>query len=181
VNINDSDHSYFGLWNDSPQLYRNYVWNNFTNGSTVLFMDPYEVYWSSGGRNVCASPKNGVCAGPDARYDNLRDNMGYVLAYANGKLDLVKMTPQPKLASTGQCLANAAATGAEYIVYAPNGGAFTVDLSATTRSLTVAWLDPATGKTTAGSTVAGGSPTQAFTSPVGNDAVLYLVDAAGHA
>jgi hypothetical protein len=55
-----------------------------------------------------------------------------------------------------------------------------VDLSATTRTLNVEWLDPATGKTTAGGTVVGGSATQAFTPPVANDAVLYLVDAAGH-
>src|SRR5579862_4887089 len=32
VNINDSDHSYFGIWNDSPQVNRNYFWINFTNG-----------------------------------------------------------------------------------------------------------------------------------------------------
>src|SRR6185295_15121654 len=26
VNINDSDHSYWGIWNDSPQQNRNYEW-----------------------------------------------------------------------------------------------------------------------------------------------------------
>jgi hypothetical protein len=178
VNINDSDHSYFGMWNDSAQVNRNYVWNNFTNGSTVLFMDPYTVYWAN--RNVCAGAQHGVCNAPDARWNNLRDNLGYMLTYANNKLDLVKTTPQPSLSSTGHCLANAAATGAEYVVYAPNGGTFTVDLSATTRTLKVEWLDPATGMTTSAGPVTGGSTAQSFTSPFGNDTVLYLVDAAGH-
>jgi hypothetical protein len=44
----------------------------------------------------------------------------------------------------------------------------------------VEWLDPATGKAMSGSTVTGGAKAQSFTSPFGNDAVLYLVDAAGH-
>src|SRR6185295_11785305 len=28
VNINDSDHSYFGMWNDNAQQNRNYAWEN---------------------------------------------------------------------------------------------------------------------------------------------------------
>src|SRR5262249_14722042 len=32
VNLNDSDHSYFGMWNDSPQKNRNYAWENFLAG-----------------------------------------------------------------------------------------------------------------------------------------------------
>ncbi|HYW97529.1 MAG TPA: hypothetical protein VE822_00335 [Candidatus Elarobacter sp.] len=33
VNINESDHSYYGMWNDSAQTNRNYVWENFGNGN----------------------------------------------------------------------------------------------------------------------------------------------------
>jgi hypothetical protein len=75
-----------------------------------------------------------------------RDNMGYTLSYAN-KMDLAKMTPPPGLSSTGFCLAQTPATGAEYLVYASNGGTFTVDLTAMpgNRSLNVAWLNPSTG------------------------------------
>jgi hypothetical protein len=176
VNINDSDHSYFGMWNDSAQTNRNYVWENFTNGSQVLFMDPYLIYWTSGNRNLCQSPSNGVCTGPDTRWDNLRNNLGYTVSYAN-KMNLVKMTPQGSLSSTGYCLANNMATGAEYLVYAPNGGSFTVNLSAvpTTGTVTVEWLDPSTGTTTSGGSVPGGS-TRTFTPPFSGDAVLYLVD-----
>ena len=178
VNINDSDHSYFGMWNDSAQTNRNYVWENFANGNQVMFMDPYLIYWTSGNRNLCQSPSNGVCSGPDSRWNNMRDNLGYTVNYAN-KMDLLKMTPQGGLSSTGYCLAQTPSVGAEYLVYAPNGGSFTVNLSATTRVLNVEWFAPSSGTTTSGGNVSGGS-TQTFTPPFSGDAVLYLVDAAGH-
>jgi hypothetical protein len=184
VNINDSDHSYYYVGfldssgNVQNQSVRNYVWENFTNGSMVLFMDPYEIYWTSNNRNLCASPANGVCSGPDPKYNNFRDNLGYTLQYAN-KMDLAKMTPQGNLTSTGFCLAQTPSTGAEYLVYTPNGGSFTVNLSATTRVLNVEWFNPATGATSSGSAITGGT-TQTFNPPFSGDAVLYLVDAAGH-
>lgn len=178
VNINDSDHSYFGMWNDTAQTNRNYVWENFTNGNQVMFMDPYLILWSSGNRNLCQSPLNGVCSAPDSRWNNMRDNLGYIINYAN-RMDLLKMTPQGNLSSTGFCLADNVATGAEYLVYAPNGGSFTLNLSVTTRVLNVEWFDPSGGTTVPGSTVTGGS-TINFTPPFTGDAVLYLVDAAGH-
>jgi hypothetical protein len=180
VNINDSDHTYFGMWNDSAQTNRAFIWENFTNGNSVMFMDPYVIYWPSGNRNLCSSPANGVCTGPDSRWNNFRDNMGYMLNYANTKLDLLKMTPQGGLCSTGFCLADNVATGAEYLVYEPNGGTFTVNLSATTRTLNVEWLNPSSGAITTGGTIAGGSANQSFTPPFSGDAVLYLVDVAGH-
>src|SRR5260221_7671250 len=37
---NDSDHSYFGIWNDPPRKNRNYAWENFTTGNQVLFTRP---------------------------------------------------------------------------------------------------------------------------------------------
>ena len=60
VNVNDSDHSYFGMWNDTPLTNRNYAWKNFTNGNQVLFMDPYLVYYPREKRNLCLSPVNGI-------------------------------------------------------------------------------------------------------------------------
>ena len=180
VNINDSDHTYFGMWNDSAQTNRTFIWENFTNGDSVMFMDPYVIYWPSGNRNLCSTPMNGVCSGPDSRWDNFRNNMGYMLNYANNKLDLLKTTPQGGLSSTGFCLADTVAAGAEYLVYAPSGGSFTVNLSATTRTLNVEWLNPSTGAITTGGTLAGGSASQSFTPPFSGDAVLYLVDVAGH-
>ena len=83
VNINDSDHSYFGMWNDSPQVNRNYFWINFTNGNQTLFMDPYVVYYPREKRNLCPSPVNGIGSGPDPRWENVRDTMGYIRGYAD--------------------------------------------------------------------------------------------------
>ena len=122
VNINDSDHSYFGAaWRDTPQQNRNYVWKNFANSSQVLFMDPYLLYYPRENRNLCISPSRGICAAPDKRYDNFRENLGYTVKYSR-KLNLVNVTPHPALSSTGYCLAQTAPAGAEYLVYSPSGG-----------------------------------------------------------
>ena len=57
-----------------------------------------------------------------------------------------------------------------------------MDLSAmpNSRLLTVEWFNPTTGTTTPEGRMAGGSHSQSFTPPFSGDAVLYLVDAAGH-
>jgi hypothetical protein len=183
VNINDSDHSYYGAaWKDTPQQNRNYVWKNFANGSQVLFMDPYVLYYPREGRNLCSHPVKGICSGPDPRYDSLRDNLGYALQYSR-KLNLVKVTPQQSLSSTGYCLAQTPRAGAEYLVYAPGGGSFTVNLSAMpdSRKLAVEWFNPATGQTIKKNAIRAGSSSQSFAAPFQGDAVLYLVDTAGHA
>ncbi len=182
VNVNDSDHTYYWIWRQTPQENRNYAWENFTTGNQVLFMDPYEVYWPHERRNLCLSPTHDICREPDARWNNLRDNLGYIRR-CSGKVNLARMAPRDTLSSTGFCLAQTPSQGAEYVVYAPAGGTFTVDVSAMSsdRELAVDWIDPATGTETAGATVSAGSPAQSFTPPFSGDAVLYLVDTAGHA
>jgi Big-like domain-containing protein/collagenase-like protein with putative collagen-binding domain len=191
VDLNDSDHSYFGMWKDLAQMNRNYLWENFTHGASIVFMDPYLIFAGSSNsswtdRNKCDNtvpPFHGVCSSPDPRWDNFRNNMGYVLTYANTKLDLLKMSAQTGLASTTFCLADNVAVGGEFLVYAPNGGSFTVNLSTQAgRTLNIEWLDPSSGAITNGGTVPGGSSSQPFSTPasITGDAVLYLVDTAGH-
>ena len=176
VNINDSDHSYLSMWNDSAQANRSYIWENFARGNQVVFMDPYLINWPSDNRNLPANPVNGVGSAPDTRWDNFRDNMGYTLTYAR-KMNLVNMTPQGNLSSTGYVLANTSPTASEFLVFTPNGGSFTVNLSSSVnRTLNVEWLNPGTGATTSGAAIAGGSASQSFTAPFNGDAVLYLVD-----
>jgi hypothetical protein len=181
VNINDSDHSYFGMWNDSPQQNRNYAWENFTNGNQVLFMDPYLVHYPRQNRNICVDRQNGIGARPDARWDNFRDNLGYLVRYAR-KLNLAHVLPRGSLCSTGHCLAQTPTDGAEYLAYAPNGGSFTLDLSAmpNSRKLSGEWFNPVTGVKTSQPSIVAGSSSQRFTPPFHGDAVLYLVDTAGH-
>jgi Putative collagen-binding domain of a collagenase len=182
VNVNDSDHSYFGMWDHTPQVNRNYAWENFMNGNQVLFMDPFVVYYPRENRNLCVAPTNGICKTPDTRWDNFRDNLGYILRYSR-KLSLSGITVRNLISSTGYCLAQTPSAGAEYLIYAPSGGSFTVDVSAmpASRTLAVEWFNPATGATAAGSPIHSGSSAQSFTPPFSGDAVLYLVDTEGHA
>jgi hypothetical protein len=182
VNINDSDHSYFGMWNDSAQKNRNYAWENLTNGNQVAFMDPYLLYYPREKRNICRSPIDGIGIAPDPRWDNFRANLGYLLNYSR-RLNLLNVRPRAGLSSTGFCLAQTPDIGAEYLVYASEGGSFTVDLSAMpgTRTLTVEWFNPATGARVPGAAIPAGSSSQKFSTPFSGDAVLYLVDEAGHA
>jgi len=177
VIVNDSDHSYYGIWNDTAQVNRNYLWENFMNGSMVLFMDPYLIYINDAdevNRNLCspANPPNGVCSAVDPRWENLRLNLGYAVAYANRMNNLEAMTPQTTPgfpSSTGYCLYSVT----EYLVYAPNGGTFTLDLSLTDGSLQTEWFDPNTGAIQTGTVNGGG--VRSLTSPYGSDdAVLYV-------
>jgi len=182
VDINDSDHSYWEMWHDTPQENRNYAWENFTTGNQVLFMDPYLIYYPRENRNLCASATHSICQAPDARWDNFRDNLGYILRYSR-RLSLLNVSPRDSLSSTGFCLAQTPSDGAEYLIYAPAGGSFTVNLSAmeSARTLAVEWFNPATGIVITEKAVPAGSSAQRFTPPFRGDAVLYLVDAAGHA
>jgi hypothetical protein len=183
VNVNDSDHSYFGMWNDTPQQNRQYAWENFARGNQVAFMDPYVVHYPRQNRNLCASPSGVVCAGPDGRWDNFRDNLGYILSYSR-RLNLNAVLPSTSLSSTTYCLAQTPAIGSEMLVYAPNGGTFTVDLShASGRTMNYEWFDPTSGVVVSKGSLPGGSATQSFSTPsaIGKDSVLYIVDAAGHA
>jgi hypothetical protein len=117
----------------------------------------------------------------DNRWENFRQNLGQAQVYANERMNLANATPKPSLSSTGYCLAQTPAIGAEYLVYAPNGGSFTVDLRAmsSSRTVTVEWFSPSVGTITSGGTVSAGS-VQSFSPPFSGDAVLYLVDSAGH-
>ncbi len=172
VNINDSDHSYFGMWNDSPRANRNYFWINFTNGNQTLFMDPYVVYYPRENRNLCPSPVNGIGSRPDPRWNNVRATMGYIRGYAD-RINLGAMTPQGKLTSTGHALASTDATRPEFLAYAPSGGEFTVNLQNTRGPFAVEWMNAGTGAKLSGADVMGGA-TITFTPPFGGDAVLYL-------
>ena len=103
---------------------------------------------------------------------SLRRNLGYTRAYAE-RIDLAAMTPRGDLCSTGYCLANPSGSAAEYLVYAPNGGNFSVDLTSALGELTVEWFNPESGESMAGGSTTGGA-NRNFTAPFGGDAVLYL-------
>jgi fibronectin type 3 domain-containing protein len=172
VQVNDSDHSYFGMWNDSAQTNRNYLWENFTNSTQVFFMDPYVVYYPRENRNLCVSPADGICSGSDSRWENFRNNLGYAREYA-ARMNLIGSTSQGNLSSTSFVLADTAPSVSEYLIYSPNGGSFSANLSGAMGNLNVEWLNPSTGAVTEQGSVAGGA-TRSFIPPFSGDAVLYL-------
>jgi len=143
---------------------RTWVWEAFTRGYNPLFMDGYD----GAGYGVGGAGFNFN----DPKWISLRLNLGYALTYAN-RMNLAAMTPHGELASSGYALANPAASGAEYLVYLPAGGAVTVNLSASPGTLAVEWFNPGTGATTPADSVTGGA-SRLFTPPFAGDAVLYL-------
>lgn len=143
VIVADTDHL-CGICGD-----RAFVWESFLRGENPLFMDEY--------------------SGP--AWDDVRQNLGYTRLYAD-RVNLIAMTPQPALASSGYCLASPQAPAAEYLVYTGDGG-FTVDLTGTAGTLNVEWFSPADGLAQSAGTVLGGA-VRAFSPPFAGDAVLYL-------
>ena len=152
--LRQHNHNFFRLW----------VWENFTRGNQCLFMDPYLDPSHDPGRN---DPAGGT---PDPYWDPLRDAMGRTRACAQ-RMNLAAAVPHGELASTGFCLAD---PGREYVVYLPQGGEVTVDLSGTSGQFKTEWLRPTEGTVIPAEPTAGGSR-QTLKTPFPGDAVLYLV------
>ena len=165
VILNDTDHSYFwtGLKADGLAAQRHWVWENFTRGNQCLFMDPYLDPSHDPGRNNPAGDR------PDPYWDTLRDAMGRTRAYAE-RMNLLATIPHDELASSGFCLAD---PGTEYLVYLPQGGEVTVDLSTASGTLNIEWMRPSEGTTIRVEPTAGGS-WRTLKAPFPGDAVLYL-------
>ncbi len=101
----------------------------------------------------------------------VRTGMTQVAHYAD-RMDLANDKPNGSLTSTGYMLTN---PGTQYLAFAPNGGSFTVNLSAGSgSSFSVEWFNVSTGSTVMGASIAGGSSQQAFTPPFSGSAVLFL-------
>jgi hypothetical protein len=80
------------------------------------------------------------------------------------------MMPHGELVSSGFCLAD---PGKEYIVYLPEGGEVTVDLTPASGQIIVEWVHPADGKTVPGEETFGGAE-RILRTPFSGDAVLHL-------
>jgi hypothetical protein len=153
--ILDTDH----LWGTGMDY--KWVWRSFLRGYHVLFMDPA---WPLRG---WFEPEKNTRHYPG--YEEGRKAMTQTMHLAN-RVDLANLEPRPELASTGFCLAE---LGRTYIVYFPNGGAATLDLSAVTGTLQVEWIDPIQGTIVSGAPLVG-SKTRTLFPPFANDAVLFM-------
>ena len=151
VVVVDTDH--IAPWGHRPA----WVWKCFLRGNHFILMDGYQDF-------RLGSPK-----APDPKRDAARRAMGQVARFAR-RMDLAAMTPRNKLASTRYCLAD---PGKEYLVYLPEGGTVTVDLSAASGPLAAEWFNPTTGKAGEPATIRGGAR-RTLTAPFKGDAVLYI-------
>jgi hypothetical protein len=150
VSILDSDHLFYSSLIEDGAGVRAWVWKSFARGHNPILMEDM-------------SNSAGWVAG--------RAAMGHTRSYAN-KMNLAAMTPQEALASTKYCLAN---PGKEYLVYVPEGGEVTVDLSAAKGTLAVEWFNPSTAVATNDGPLEGGAK-RTLKSPFEGDAVLYIVE-----
>ena len=154
----DTDHC--APWHHDPD----WVWKNLFRGNHFILMDGYVDF-------RLGSPDK-----PNPDSDRTRQAMGRARAWAE-RIDLARLAPCPKLASTDYCLANAADGGAfQCAVYLPTGGEATVDLSAASGPLTVRWIKTKTGEGPSVTSVSGGSRQQ-FLAPFSGPAVLHLQSA----
>lgn len=160
VILADTDHI-CGICGD-----RSWVWKSFTRGENPIFMDVYDGAMPLIEPPIPPNPLN------YEPWVSIRRNSGYALTYAN-RMNLIAMKPYPNLSSTRYCLANPVATGAEYLVYLPEGGKVVVDLSDTKEEVTAEWLNPATGKIITNIKTTGGDR-RTFNVPFDGDAVLYI-------
>ncbi|NSW56583.1 MAG: hypothetical protein HPY44_11245 [Armatimonadetes bacterium] len=165
VIINDTDH----LWGigGNPQ----WVWKSFCRGHNPIFMDPFSPPIQPVTPGAARAWTDHLTANLslDPKWDPIRKNMGYTLRFAE-RMDLSKAVPHGELASSGYCLAD---PGAEYLIYSPNGGAVTVDLTGVTGELSGEWFNPATGEPSGTLTVPCGAKVE-LVAPFDGDSVLKL-------
>jgi len=152
VIIMDNDH--INPWNSDPA----WVWKNFMRGNHFILMDHYMDF-------RIGSPER-----PEQRHDPARKAMGLARRLSE-QIDLVSMTPQNNLVSTGYCLTN---LGREYLVYQPDGEYKKFTLTLTPGKHSVEWINPLTGNSLKSQDHHAKSDTNVFTPPFKGSAILYL-------
>jgi hypothetical protein len=149
VSLLDTDH----IWGVGGNAA--WVWKSFLGGHNPIFMDPYD-------GSVLGKPD-------DNRWPPIYRAMGDARRFAE-RVNLAAMSPADQLASTKYCLAT---VGKEYLVYVPEGGAVTVDLSGLAGMYLVEWFGTETSKTTTANAVQGGARRE-LKAPFDGPAIVYL-------
>jgi hypothetical protein len=150
VIISDTDH----LWGEGGD--HHWVWKSFLRGYNPIYMDRVAAITQTSEGDIVGA-------------ESTRRAMGASRRLA-ARVDLTAMRPHDELASTRYCLAD---RGKEYLIYLPDGGEVTVDLSAATGPLAVEWVHPILGTITTDRSADGGAK-RIFKAPFDGDAVLYL-------
>jgi Family of unknown function (DUF6298)/Putative collagen-binding domain of a collagenase len=151
VSVLDTDH----LWGHGGTP--SWAWKSFVRGHNTLLMDAWDPIPGRpcGLQNWATRPgypTRDLNRRHDWTWEPVRKAMGNTRTLAK-RVDLAAMTPHNELVSTKYCLAN---PGVEYIVYAPEGDEFTLDLSSAPGEFRAEWLHPVEGTIIAGGSVKGG-------------------------
>jgi hypothetical protein len=156
VSIVDTDH----IWGIGGQSV-DWVWRTFTRGHNVLSMDSLRGP-DLAGRSVrydADSPREQTAAAEAAAREGIRQTRA-----VSAMVDLRGMRSRGELSSTGHVLADPA--DGDFVVYAPEGGTFALDLSglAAGKRLAARWVDVEAGTMIESAAVEGGKAAQ-FTTP----------------
>jgi hypothetical protein len=135
---------------------------SFTRGENPLFMDRYDGGYPLGLGRYWLGNRNDV---------ELRKNLGYTRIFAD-RMNLAAASPKGELASSGYALVD---PGMEYLVFVPQGGEVTVNLTGSKKSLEVEWFDPSTGESYKSSPADPGNEQRIFRAPFSGSAVLFLI------
>jgi hypothetical protein len=139
-----------------PNLARNWIWKSFMRGHNVS--EVIIIPTSMGGTH----PK-----GDNPNWTTFRKALGHTRNYSE-RIHLAATSPRGDLTSTTYALAD---PGAEYLVYAPGGGSFSVNLVSGTYNYE--WFNPVTEGKFTGS-ISAGNGNHTFSAPFSGDALLYL-------
>ena len=157
VSVLDTDH----IWGIGGQSV-DWVWRAFTRGHNILSMDSLRTP-DLAGRSVRydADTTREQIAAEDAAREGIRQTR-----MVAEMLDLRGVRSRGDLSSTGYALADPA--DGDCVVYAPKGGAFTLDLSGSAgKRLVARWVDVQAGTVAEGGAVEGGNAAQRFAAPTG--------------
>lgn len=94
------------------------------------------------------------------------------LAAFVARIPFQNLAPSDALVRSGQAYA-LAQPGAAYVLYLPNGGTASIDLTAASGTLTAQWFDPRAGAWKTAFLAAGGG-VRSFTAPASGDWALYV-------
>ena len=161
VSLLDSDHWFVKELYGDKAFGREWVWKAFCRGHHPVLMEHLPP--------LSFADRDYPLTTHDPGYIASRKAMGQTRHFAE-QMNLATMVPSQEIASTTYCLAD---EGKEYLVYAPVGGAITVDLSKVSGELTVKWFDLEEDKVLAGGTANGGQRRE-LTPAFAGAAVLHL-------
>jgi len=151
--IIDMDH--ISGWRDQPM--------------STLVQIPWKAFMRGYHFNLYDAPFENVAL-DDSAWDTYRTSAGGTVTYAQKMADLAGMLPSISVSSTGFALAK---QGSEYLVYAPGGGSFNVDLPSGNYSYE--WFNPNRAMLVNTGCIKASGGSQSFLPPFSGDAVLYLV------